>query len=135
MSGIGVESGHCIAIDGRVMSESRETIRLRSELGREKWEAIGHFLIDGDYLGFNEGNFQGAIEKYEEAWKLLSTPWQQRVGGSDILRGMVDFALQARDPSLASKVHQCVVPRLAMIGDASLESESEKLAKFANDRM
>ena len=64
-----------------------DRIRMRAELGFQKWEAMGHFLSDGDYQGFNLGDYRGAIDEYEKAWSLLSTLWQQQKGGSDILEG------------------------------------------------
>lgn len=84
-------------------SSDLDAIRLRKELGFSRWEAISHFLIDGDYLGFNQSNYLGAIAEYEKAWALLATPWQRQVGGIAILTGIADFALQSEDKELASQ--------------------------------
>ena len=107
---------------------------MRTELGFSKWEAIGHFLGDGDYLGFNQSDSRGAIEAYEEAWNLLSTPWQQQTGGADILVGIADFALRSKDPDLAAEILDGLVTRAHQIADASLHEACDKLAHLARQQ-
>jgi hypothetical protein len=106
--------------------------RLRTELGFQQWEAIGHFLIDGDYLGFNEADYRGAIAEYEKAWELLRTPWQQQVGGADILNGIADFALRSEDPDLAAETLGNLLHRAKQIANASLREACDELAQLAS---
>ena len=108
--------------------------RMRTELGFQKWEAMGHFLCDGDYLGFNQSDHRGAIAEYEKAWELLSTPWQQQTGGADILEGIADFALLSDDPDLAAEILNGILPRANQIGDASLRDACDKLAQLADQK-
>lgn len=108
--------------------------RMRSELGFQKWEAMGHFLSDGDYLGFNQSNYRDAIGEYEKALLLLSTPWQQQTGGADILEGIADFALRSEDPSLASEILDGLLPRANQLADASLREACDKLADLVRQR-
>ncbi|MBX7461854.1 hypothetical protein [Qipengyuania huizhouensis] len=107
---------------------------MKSELGFQKWEAMGHFFSEGDYLGFNKSDYRGAIAEYEKAWLLLSTPWQQQTGGSDILEGIADFALRSRDPELASKTLDSLLPRAHEIADASLREACDNLADLARQQ-
>ena len=93
---------------------------------------MGHFLSYGDYLGFNQSDSRGAIEAYEEAWNLLSTPWQQQTGGADILAGIADFALRSEDPDLAAEVLDSLVSRANQIADASLREVFEKLTHLSS---
>ena len=86
------------------MTADVDRARMRKELGFQRWEAAGHFLTYGDYLGFNQGDYRGAITEYEKAWELLSTPWQKRTGGADILLGIADFALRSEDADLAGEI-------------------------------
>lgn len=83
----------------RTMSDgfsADETVRLREELGPQQFEAIQHWLSDGDYLGLNCGDYRGAIEEYEKAWQLLATPWQRQTGGADILRASLSLLFSQR---------------------------------------
>lgn len=95
---------------------------------------MGHFLGDGDYLGFNQSDHRGAIAEYEKAWELLSTPWQQQTGGADILEGIADFALLSDDPDLAAEILNGILPRANQIGDASLRDACDKLAQLADQK-
>jgi len=56
-------------------SKDADRARMREELGFQRWEAIGHFTTDGDYYGFNRGDYRAAIAEYEKAWQVLFTPW------------------------------------------------------------
>ena len=94
-------------------SLEHDSLRLREELGFLRWQAIGHFVSDGDYLGLIEGDYRGAIAEYEKAWELLSTPWQLRTGGADLLEGIAEFALQSEDPELADETFSSLLPRAA----------------------
>ncbi len=104
---------------------------MRKALGAERWEAIGHVLSDGDYLGFNEGDYRGAIVEYEKAWNLLSTPWQRQTGGADILEGIADFALRSGEATLAKETLDSLLPRVGQIARPSLREACDKLALFA----
>jgi hypothetical protein len=106
--------------------------RMRDELGFQKWEAVGHFLSYGDYLGFNLSDSRGAISEYEKAWNLLNTPWQKQTGGADILNGIADFALGSEDPDLAAETLDSLLPRANEIADASLQYACDKLAHLAS---
>lgn len=108
--------------------------RMKSELGFQKWEAMGHFLSDGDFLGLNQSDYPGAIAEYEKAWSLLSTPWQQQTGGADILEEIADFALQSGDPDLASEILHCLLPRANRITDPALREACDKLVDLARQR-
>jgi len=108
--------------------------RMRAELGFQKWEAIGHFLSDGDYLGFNLSDYRGAIAEYEKAWALLSTPWQKETGGPEVLEGIADFAVRSEDPELAAEILESLLPRAKQITDASLRDACDKLAQLAGKR-
>lgn len=107
-----------------------DRIRRQTELGSQRWEAIGHFLTDGDYLGFHLSNYRGAIAEYEKAWELLDTPWQQRTG-ADILDGIADFALRSGEIELARETLEILRPRAAQIARASLQLACDKLAALA----
>jgi hypothetical protein len=111
-----------------------DRLRLREELGLQRFEAIGHFLTDGDYLGFNCSDFRGAIAEYEKAWQLLSTPWQRETGGADILEGIADFALRSEDPGLAQETLTSLAPRAAESGHTSVDLALANLASLANKR-
>jgi hypothetical protein len=104
---------------------------MRTELGVMRWEGIGHLLSDGDYLGFNESNYRGAIAEYEKAWNLLDTPWQRQTGGADILEGIADFALRSGDPKLARETLDSITPRAAQIASRSLRAACNKLTLLA----
>lgn len=108
--------------------------RMRAELGFQKWEAMGHFFSDGDYLGFNQSDYRGAIAEYEKAWELLSSPWQQQKGGADILEGIADFALRSEDPDFAAEILDSLLPRVNQIADASLRDACKNLAQLASQR-
>ena len=115
-------------------SSDSDQLRLRKELGFLQWEAIGHFLIDGDYLGLNLEDFRGAIAEYEKAWELLHSPWQRQAGGAEILKGIADFALRSEDVVLAGEVLDGLLPRAAEIESDSLRVVIEKLALLAGNR-
>lgn len=117
---------------GRLMGLARDRIRLRRELGA-RWEAVGHLLVDGDYLGFNRSDYFGAISNYEKAWQLLYTPWQRRTGGADILEGIANFAVLSDDPDLAKTTLESLRPRVAEIASASLKAACAKLAVLADE--
>jgi hypothetical protein len=104
------------------------------ELGFQGWQAMDHFFSDGDYLGFNESDYRGAIAEYQKAWELLSTPWQQQTGGPTILEGVADFALQSEDPDLATETMDWVLPRAIEIVDADLQEACERLSHLARQR-
>ena len=108
--------------------------RLKSELGFQRWEAIGHFLTDGDYLGFNEGDYWGAIAEYENAWDLLWTPLQKRMLGAEMLLGIADFALRSESPELAGETLGNLRPRVEEIANASLLEACEQLARLAEKK-
>ncbi len=108
--------------------------RMRAELGFQKWEAMGHFFSDGDYLGFNQSDYRGAIVEYEKAWELLSGPWQQQTGGADILEGIAEFALRSEDPDFAAEILDSLLPRANRIADASLRDACANLAQLASQR-
>ena len=108
--------------------------RLREELGFQRWEAIRHFLTEGDYLGLNQGDHRGAIAEYEKAWELLSTPWQRETGGADILEGIADIACRSDDADLAREALGDLRPRAARIESVSLEAALEKLAQLEGQR-
>ncbi|WP_169829101.1 hypothetical protein [Tsuneonella mangrovi] len=108
--------------------------RMRAELGFQKWEAIGHFFSDGDYLGFNQSDYRGAIAEYEKAWELLSTPWQQETGGADILEGIADFALRSKDPELATEILGSLLHRANRINVTSLQDACDKVAQLAGQQ-
>lgn len=107
--------------------------RLRSELGLQRWEAIGHYLSDGDFLGLNLRDYQGAIKEYQNAWNLLSTPWQRQVCGADILAGIAEFALQSRDPKLASEILGTLLCYAESTNNESLQSAYEALSELARN--
>jgi hypothetical protein len=106
---------------------------MRMELGFERWEAMGHFLIEADYLAFHRSDYRGAIAQCEEAWKLLSTPWQQRTG-ADILEGIADYALRSEDPDLANEILGSLRPRAAQIAAHSLQKACARLGQLAGER-
>ncbi|WP_417319659.1 hypothetical protein [Erythrobacter aureus] len=107
---------------------------MRAELSFQKWEAMGHFFSDGDYLGFNQSDYRGAIAEYEKAWEILSSPWQQQTGGADILEGIADFALRSADPDFAAEILDSLLPRVNQIAEASLRDACENLAQLARQR-
>ena len=106
--------------------------RMRAELGFEKWEAMGHFLSDGDYLGLHQSDYRAAIAEYEKVWELLSTPWQQETGGADILEGIADFAVRSKDPELAGEILDSLLQRANRIDEASLRDACDKVAELAS---
>lgn len=115
-------------------SSDEDRSRLRAELGSQKWDAMGHFLTDGDYLGLNQSDYRGAIAEYEKAWALLGSRWQQQTGGADILEGIADFALRSEDPDLAAKILDSLLPRVNRIAGTSLRDACDKLARLAGQR-
>ena len=108
--------------------------RMRAELGFEKFEAMGHFLSEGDYLGFHRSDYRGAIAEYEKVWELLSTPWQQETGGADILEGIADFAVRSKDPELAGEILDSLLQRASRIDEASLRDACDKVAELASQQ-
>ena len=108
--------------------------RMRAELGFQKWEAMGHFLIEGDYLCFNRYDYRSAMGVYEKAWELLSTPWQQKTGGPDILEAIADSVLRSKDPELAAEIIDSLLRRANQIDDASLRITCDKVAGLASQR-
>lgn len=76
---------------------------LVAEIGQMRFEAIRHFLSDGDYKAFNESDFAGAFADYMEAWSLLGTRVARSLGGSDIVKGISEFAASSGDPELQTK--------------------------------
>ena len=116
------------------MGAERDLNRMRTSLGVQRWEAIGHLLSDGDYLGFNESDYRGAIAAYDKAWDLLNTPWQRQTGGADILEGIADFAVLSGDPELAKNTLDNLLPRAAQIDRISLRAACDKLAMLAAKR-
>ena len=106
--------------------------RMRAELGFEKCEAMGHFLSEGDYLGFHQSDYRAAIAEYEKVWELLSTPWQQETGGADILEGIADFAVRSKDPELAGEILDSLLQRANRIDEASLRDACDKVAELAS---
>lgn len=117
-----------------VTLSDEDRARLKAELGFQVWEAIGHFLSDGDYLGFNEADYRGAIAEYEKAWQLLRTPWQRQTGGADILEGIADFALNSSDPNLAKEILSSLRARAEEDASSSLEMACDKLALLVKKR-
>jgi hypothetical protein len=113
---------------------NKDRSRMRAELGFEKWEAVGHFLSDGDYLGFNCSDHRGAIAQYEKAWELLSTPWQQQEGGFEILEGIANFALLSNDTSFAAEILEGLLHRIDKNPDTSLREACDKLAHLVGKR-
>ena len=105
--------------------------RMCAELGFERWEAIGHFTIDGDYQGLNLGNYREAITQYEKAWQLLFTPWQRRTGGVDLLLGIADFALRSENAQLAEETLDLLSPRASEVASAELEAALVKLGRLS----
>ena len=109
-----------------------ECARMREDLGPEKWEALGHFLSEGDYLGLNRSDYRGAIAQYEKAWELLGTRRLQQIWGADILGGIADFASRSGDPDLATDILDSVMLCAAQISDASLRKACDQLELLAN---
>lgn len=109
--------------------------RLRTALNFERWEAISHFIGDGDFLAFHQSDYRGAIVEYEKAWDLLETPWQREEAGADILRGIADFAVRSEDPYLASDTLETLLPRIvefAEFAETALGLECEELMRLAD---
>lgn len=94
-------------------------------------EAIGHFLSDGDFLGFHEQNFEGAIAQYEKAWNQLSTSWQKQDAGVQILSGIADFALRSEDSDLASRVLGGIMARSGLVDIPTLRDACTRLEILA----
>jgi hypothetical protein len=113
------------------MTADSDQTRMREELGFQRWEAVGHFLTDGDYLGFNLGDYRGAIAEYEKAWQVLFTSWQQETGGADILLGIADFALRSEDKGLAEETFAQLSLRASKVGNAALDEVLGKLKELA----
>ncbi|MGV3511400.1 MAG: hypothetical protein ACO1OX_05285 [Novosphingobium sp.] len=113
------------------MADEDAIVRLKAELGSMRVEAIGHFLSDGDFLGFNQEDFEGAIAEYEKAWNQLSTPWQQQNAGVPILSGIADFALHSGDPDLASRVLGGIMARSGLVDVQPLRDACAKLQILA----
>lgn len=113
------------------MTADADRARLREEMGFQKWEAVGHFLTEGDYRGFNQGDYRSAIEEYEKAWQLLDTRWQQVTGGADILLGIADFAHRSEDSELAEETLSVLSPRISQVSSAALREGLDKLARLA----
>jgi hypothetical protein len=107
--------------------------RMREELGFQRWEAIGHFTTDGDYHGFNQGDYRAAIAEYEKAWQVLFTPWQRRAGGVDLLLGIADFALRSENAQLAKETLDMLSPRASEVGSTELEEALVKLSLAASN--
>jgi len=63
-----------------------------AEIGIMRYEAVGHFLVDGDYKADHEGDFEGAFADYTHAWSLLSTAQARALAGPDILEAIAEFA-------------------------------------------
>jgi hypothetical protein len=105
---------------------------MREELGPERWEAIGHFLSDGDYLAFNLRDYRGAVASYQHAWDILDNEWQQRTGGIDILKGIADFSLRSEDPELAAETLELLSPNAALIANAEFSDALRDLTTLAD---
>lgn len=65
-----------------------------------RFEAIGHFIGDGDFKANNEGDYAGAFADYMEAWSLLATVTARSLAGPDILKGISEIAVNSGDPAL-----------------------------------
>lgn len=107
--------------------------RLQTELGFQRWEALGHFFSDGDFYGMNEGNYRAAIAEYEKAWGLLVTPWQRQGAGADILEAIADYAIRSKDAELASETLQTLVSRADGIDHPSLHTALAELSLLADN--
>ena len=112
-------------------SSERDRERMRTELGFQRWQAIGHFLIEADYLAFHRSDYRGAIAEYEKAWELLTTPWQRQIGGPDLLEGMAFYALRSEDPELARETLHTLVPRVKQVADPAVQEAIAKLSVLA----
>ena len=108
-----------------------ERQRLREELGFQRWQALGHFLTEASYLGFNRGDYRGAVEQCEKAWSLFETGWQQETGGGDVLIAMVDFALRSGDAALVAETLAQLSDRASQVGNAELDEAIQNLAQLS----
>lgn len=95
------------------------------------WQAIDHWLGDGDYYGFNLSRYREAIAEYEKAWGLLVTPWQRKTMGTFILEGIADFALRSGDPELVGEILERLRRDSDGIPAAPLREACEKLSRIA----
>ncbi|MDB5712452.1 MAG: hypothetical protein JWL96_4522 [Sphingomonas bacterium] len=101
-------------------------IRISSEIGAARYEAICHFLIDGDYQADHHDDVAGAFHDYANAWSMLVTAKARQLAGLDILEGIDDFANQAGDPKLIEQAGMLIAEyRRETRGDLSEPDRSE----------
>lgn len=76
---------------------------MAAEIGIMRYEAVGHFLTDGDYKADNEGDFEGAFADYAQAWSLLVTAQARAWAGPEILEAIAEFADRSGSKDLKAK--------------------------------
>ncbi|WP_140850267.1 hypothetical protein [Sphingomonas glacialis] len=74
--------------------------KIVTEIGSENYQAVCHFVIEGDYKADHQRDFEGAFAEYEKAWALLETAETRQLLGSDLLDAMLDFAARSGDQEL-----------------------------------
>lgn len=77
--------------------------QMAAEIGIMRYEAVGHFLTDGDYKADNEGDFEGAFADYAQAWSLLVTAQARAWAGPEILEAIAEFADRSGSKDLKAK--------------------------------
>ncbi|WP_037494054.1 hypothetical protein [Sphingomonas sp. PAMC 26605] len=82
---------------------------LSSEIGLMRYEAICHFLIDGDYKADHQNDFAGAYLEYANAWSMLVTAKARQLSGLGLLNTIADFAARSGDSKLIAEANELVV--------------------------
>ena len=79
---------------------------ITAEIGSVRYEAICHFLIDGDYKADHLEDYAGAFADYAKAWSMLVTAEARRQSGPGILQAMEEFAARSGEPNLVEEANR-----------------------------
>ena len=81
---------------------------IAAEIGLTRYEAVCHFLIDGNYKADHEEDFAAAFAEYVNAWSMLVTTKARRLGGIEILEAISLFAARSGQPELVEEADRLV---------------------------
>ncbi|MFA5965744.1 MAG: hypothetical protein WC804_17140 [Sphingomonas sp.] len=82
---------------------------ISSEIGLMRYEAICHFLIEGDYKADHQNDFAGAYSEYANAWSMLVTAKARQLSGSGLLNAIADFAARSGDNILIAEATELMI--------------------------